>query len=241
MNARMNTPVKTAVTAALAAAVLTLTACGATSSPTVAGTTATSVTSSMSSAMMSSGSVAMPMPVAPAGPHNQADITFAQQMTIHHRGAIAMADLAPTRADSSQVKTLAVAIKAAQAPELIEMTGWLAAWAPSTDMNGMPTTTAAPSSTTGGTGGMAGMGDSTAAAMPGMMTDQQMTELTAASGVTFDKMFLQLMITHHEGALTMATTEKAEGSNPAALKLADSITISQTAQITQMQTMLKGL
>lgn len=54
-------------------------------------------------------------------------------------------------------------------------------------------------------------------------------------------MFLTLMITHHQGALQMATTETAHGSNPEALKLSASITTSQTAEIAQMRTMLKGL
>ena len=128
----------------------------------------------------------MPMPAQPAGPHNQADVTFAQQMSVHHQGAITMADLAATRASSPKVKTLAVQIKAAQTPELKEMADWLAAWAPSTDMNGMPNTSAAMD----GMGGM-GLGTSSApSAMPGMMSDTLMAQLTAATGPAFNKLFL---------------------------------------------------
>ena len=93
-------------------------------------------------------------------------------------------------------------------------------------------------------GGMAGMGSdtaSTSAAMPGMMTDAQMSQLTAAKGTQFDKLFLQLMIVHHQGALSMARTETADGGNTAALALADSIISSQSAEITTMQGLLKGL
>lgn len=187
----------------------------------------------------------MPMPSAPAGPHNQPDITFASMMIVHHKGAIQMADLAPTRASSSQLKDLAVKIKAAQAPEITEMTGWLAAWAPGIGMSNMPMNSAGPSSAAGGMSGMdhgsATSGGAMASAMPGMMSDQQMSQLTAASGATFDKMFLQLMITHHQGALTMAQTEKEQGSNPDALKLADSIISSQTAEIATMQRLLTAL
>lgn len=202
-------------------------------------TVLTAAMTSATGAMSSTGD--MPMPAAPAGPHKQADITFAQQMTVHHQGAIAMSDLAPTRAASAQVKTLAVQIKAAQAPEIKQMAGWLAAWAPSTDMNGVPNTTA-PSG--GAMGGMGGTGTDTAGTtvtMPGMMTDAQMAQLTAATGTAFDKLFLQLMITHHRGALTMAQTETAQGGNPEALALAKSITTSQTAQISRMETMLAGM
>ncbi len=77
--------------------------------------------------------------------------------------------------------------------------------------------------------------------MPGMMTDAQMGQLTAATGAQFDKLFLQMMIVHHQGALTMAKTEKADGENTAALALADSIISSQSAEITIMQALLKVL
>jgi len=245
-------------TAATAAVVL-LTGCGSTAttasssaaSPTAGspspGSTGTVPTSMMSTSMMAGGAMTspgamstagMPMPAQPADPHNQADITFARQMTVHHRSAIMMADLAATRASGSEVKALATQIKAAQAPEIKQMTGWLAAWAPDTDMNGMPNSTAA------SMGGMGSMGAGTTgapSAMPGMMSDAEMGQLTAASGPTFDKLFLQMMITHHEGALTMAETETAQGSNPEALALASAITTTQTAQITQMQDMLKTM
>lgn len=146
------------------------------------------------------------MQAAPAGPHNQADITFASMRIVHHKGAIQMAELAPARAASGQVKDLAVKIKAAQAPEITEMSGWLAAWVPGADMNGMPMDSACPSPQMSGKSGM-GNADTSASntampsmsTMPGMMSDQQMSQLTAASGATFDKQFLQLMITHHQG------------------------------------------
>ena len=187
----------------------------------------------MPSMPATSSAAGMPMPAGPAGPHNQADVTFAQMMLVHHRGAVQMADLAPTRAASTKVKDLAAKIKAEQTPEIAQMSGWLSAWAPDTDMNGKPMTTAMHS--------MPGMADGSASAMPGMMSDARMAQLTAANGAAFDKLFLQLMITHHQGAVEMAKTEKAAGQNPSALALADSITSSQNAEITTMQDLLKGL
>ena len=74
--------------------------------------------------------------------------------------------------------------------------------------------------------------------MPGMMSDTQMQQLTDATGADFDRLFLQLMIMHHQGAIEMADTEIAQGSNPAALALAESIKTSQTAEITEMQQLL---
>jgi len=194
------------------------TACGSTSTAAVsAATTASAVTASTAT-----NSAAMPVPAGPTGPHNQADIAFAQQMIGHHEGAVSMSELAATRAPDPAVKALAVTIGSEQAPQIKEMAGWLAAWAPSTDMNGMPATTSAAMDMQ----------------MPGMMTAAQMSALAAASGPAFDKLFLQLMIVHHQGALQMAATEDAQGSNPVAKALAASITASQTDQRAQMQKML---
>jgi len=237
---------------ALGAAVtlsIVLAACGS-SAPAAISSTVTSSTSlgatasAAPSTAMPPGSVStagsgMPMPSAPAGPHNQADITFAQMMTVHHKGAIEMADLAPSRASDQKVKDLAVQIKSAQEPEIKQMSSWLSSWAPATDMNGKPISTASSSSEMGGMSGMA-LGSSTSASMPGLMSGEQMDQLKAAKGAPFDKMFLQLMIAHHQGALEMAKTEKSAGQNPAAIALVDSITASQTAEIATMADLLKG-
>ncbi|ARZ66720.1 copper resistance protein [Streptomyces albireticuli] len=74
--------------------------------------------------------------------------------------------------------------------------------------------------------------------MPGMMDDQQMNSLKGMTGTAFDKMFLTMMIEHHEGAISMANTEKRRGSYAPAKELADSIVTSQTAEIAQMRKML---
>lgn len=240
-------PIRTRVAASGAAAVLAfgVAACGAagttsSSAPSTssAGSSAISAGMPMSSAAMTgmmSITAATPMPSAPAGPHNQADITFTQLMLVHHQGAVDMADLAPSRAASSKVNDLAVKIKAEQTPEIAEMNGWLAAWMPASTPSGMPMSSGARQSMPGMTGGSAG------SAMPGMMSTAQMNQLTAAKGAAFDKMFVTMMITHHQGAVTMAKTEKASGQNAAALKLAASIIASQTAEIAEMQELLKSL
>ena len=66
-----------------------------------------------------------------------------------------------------------------------------------------------------------------------------MSQLMSAHGANFDGMFLQMMIQHHQGALEMAKTEQVEGVNPAARKLANQIEVAQTAEIAQMQQMLR--
>lgn len=177
---------------------------------------------------------------------NDADVAFAQMMIVHHQGAIQMADLAPSRAQNQDVLALASRIKAAQAPEIEQMTAWLTAWGAAPSM--MP---GSATSVPGGMGGMdhggMDMGGTTSAAessavgMPGMMSGDQMQQLESASGAAFDKLFLELMIVHHQGAIEMAETEIADGSNPEAVTLAQKIKSDQTAEIAEMQALLQTL
>jgi uncharacterized protein (DUF305 family) len=170
-----------------------------------------------------SGGSASPSATPAVGAHNQADITFATEMIPHHHQAVQMADMALTQATNADVKTLAQAIKAAQDPEIVQMSGWLAGWQ-------QPI----PSSSTSGMGGMDHTGT-------GMMSDADMTSLSKATGAAFDRMWVSMMIRHHQGAVTMATTEQSSGQNPDAKKLAQSIITSQTAQITQLTALLGKL
>ncbi|MCW3839966.1 DUF305 domain-containing protein [Micromonospora yasonensis] len=153
-----------------------------------------------------------------------ADVMFAQMMIPHHRQAVAMAELAGSRAADPELKKLAGQIKAAQAPEIATMTGWLAAW-------GRPV----PSASAGH--GMPGMDHG----MPGMMSDAEMDKLGAASGTDFDRQFLTMMIAHHEGAITMAKDELARGENPDAKVLAEQIVTAQQGEIDTMKKMLDRL
>lgn len=155
--------------------------------------------------------------------HNDADITFAQEMIPHHEQAIRMAALADARAESREVKDLAADIKSAQDPEIETMTGWLESWG-----EDVPD------------GGMSDMGhdDMSSDEMPGMMSDDEMGDLMGTSGPGFDRMFLTMMIEHHEGAIEMANTEQSEGTFPDAIELAEDIESSQTAEIQTMRGLL---
>lgn len=155
-----------------------------------------------------------------AADHNDADVTFLQEMIPHHTQAITMSRLATTRASSTQVQDLAARINQAQSPEIARMTELLTAW-------GVP-----PRATSAGAG-TPGM------SMPGMITDQQMSQLAATSGQVFDRLFLHMMIGHHQGAITMARSELAHGQNPHARALAPAIITAQQAEITEMNTLLR--
>ena len=85
-------------------------------------------------------------------------------------------------------------------------------------------------------GGMAGMDHG--GSPGGMMSDTQMQQLGQVRGAEFDRMFLTMMIEHHNGAVQMAETELASGRNAEAKKLAQAIIDAQRAEIAEMNTLL---
>lgn len=153
---------------------------------------------------------------------NDADVTFAQGMIVHHEGALEMAQMADGRAQDPRVLDLADRIEAAQDPEIQTMTGWLEDW-------GQPTS----GEESGGMDMDGGMD------MGGMNMD--MSGLEAASGAEFDRMWLEMMTQHHRGAVDMADTEIADGQNADAIALAEQIVESQSAEIEEMGTLLTEL
>ncbi|WP_437098229.1 DUF305 domain-containing protein [Streptomyces flavidovirens] len=150
----------------------------------------------------------------PDGSPNGADFRYARMMIEHHGQALVMTELAPKRARSTQVKRLAERITAAQRPEIGAMRGWL-------DNNG----------------GEKHKGGHDHAAMPGMATDKQLAQLREAEGKDFDRLFLKLMIIHHEGAVDMATEVLAQGNNVQVEEMATDVLAQQTAEIGRMRDM----
>lgn len=156
-----------------------------------------------------------------AASHNEADVAFATGMIPHHQQALEMAEVAAERAADPKVKDLANRIEKAQDPEIEQMSGWLRDW-------GQPVPTPG-----GGHAGHSGM--------PGMMSDAEMGSLMKASGADFDRMFLEMMIRHHEGAIEMAKEEQDKGANAEAKQLAGSIATSQSAEIEEMRDLLAAM
>ncbi|AFA71682.1 protein of unknown function DUF305 [Gordonia polyisoprenivorans VH2] len=152
--------------------------------------------------------------------HNQADVMFNQMMIPHHEQAVEMADLVPSRTDNAQLRALATQIRNAQQPEIDQMTARLKSWGVAVDDGGDH-------------GGHSMSGD-----MGGMMSDAQMTSLENARGAQFDTLWLQGMIAHHQGAITMADAELAGGIDPESRSLATQIKNTQQAEIDQMNVML---
>lgn len=193
------------------ALVLTLAACG----------------SGDHSAMTSGGAST----AAVAGEGRTADISFAQLMIPHHEQAIEMADLALAQASSPEVKKLAEEIKAAQDPEIAQMKSWLAAWGAPEKMDG--------STSSGGSMDHSGM-DMGGMSSAGMMSAEDMQKLMDATGAEFDRMWLQMMIAHHQGAITMANQVLTTTSDAQVKALAEAVVSGQTTEIETMQKLLAG-
>ena len=150
--------------------------------------------------------------------NNAADVAFIKDMSPHHSGALAMAELAPTRAGNAEVKAIAAAISKAQEPEIERMKAMAEAW--KVDLAG------GGGHSMGSMGGGAGMGDDDVAA------------LTPLTGAAFDKEFLTRMIAHHTSAIMMSEVELAKGENAQGKELAEQIVAAQKAEITEMTALL---
>ena len=159
---------------------------------------------------------------AAATEHNDADVRFAQDMIPHHEQALEMAEMAESAADSADVRDLAAAIAAAQGPEIETMTSWLEEWGEEV-----------PSGTD-----RAAMGHGSVDEMPGMMDAEEMGALGMVMGADFDRMWLEMMIEHHEGAVEMAKVQQEDGRYAEAVALAERIEADQLAEIEVMRALL---
>ena len=158
---------------------------------------------------------------------NATDVYFAQGMIPHHAQAVQMADMALEISTNPDVTALAEQIKAAQSPEIEQMTTWLDDWD-----QAVPDPDAMMDDNMDHSGGMM---------MSGMMSEADMASLGDATGTDFDRMFLEMMILHHEGAIEMAEEELAEGKYQPTKDLAQAVITGQQAEIEEMNTLIAGL
>ncbi|WP_182378728.1 DUF305 domain-containing protein [Nocardioides sp. WS12] len=156
------------------------------------------------------------------------DVAFMQMMIPHHAQALTMSKLAPKRAESPAVKSIARRVLAAQRPEILTMAAWL-------ENKGVavPSAKDDPADFDHGEHGHD--------TMHGMLTDAQLAALKAARGAEFDRLFLEGMIQHHEGAITMADTVATGGTDVQVTEIANEIVIGQGAEIDRMKALLAEL
>lgn len=212
-----------AVVGAITAAGLLLAACGGDD---MKGMDHGSDSSASASASPTQATGERPAP----GAFNDADVMFAQMMIPHHEQALEMSGLADGRASDAEIKTLAAEIEKAQDPEIRTMKSWLKAWGkPESAGESMP-------GMDHGSGGT-----DHGSAMSGMMSDEDMKKLEAAEGTEFDRMFAELMIEHHKGAITMAEDERKKGRDATAKKLAADVVKTQSAEVEKFEKILDRL
>ncbi|MGH7475293.1 MAG: DUF305 domain-containing protein [Longimicrobiales bacterium] len=158
--------------------------------------------------------------------HTAADVAFVRAMIAHHEQALAMTELVPGRSQREDVRLLALRIELSQQDEIALMRQWLAA----RDEAG-----ATPSHTEHGAAGHDG------ARIFGMLTEQELARLAAAAGAEFDRLFLQFMIRHHEGALAMVAdlfANAGAGQESEVFQLASEIDSDQRIEIARMRRMV---
>jgi len=142
---------------------------------------------------------------------------FAEMMIPHHQQAVDMSDLALEKSTNPKILDLAQRIKSAQSSEIIQMQSWL-----------------------GGEEANSMMTDHSGHSMGGMLTKEEFSKLESSSGVTFDTLFLEGMIVHHEGAIDMAQMIKdttTQEVNTFGLNVVEV----QSAEISEMKEILESL
>ncbi|MEH6818910.1 MAG: DUF305 domain-containing protein [Dietzia psychralcaliphila] len=228
--------------AAAAVAVLTLSACADDGDDTAAAPPATPTTAENGApATAEEGS---------ESEHSAADVRFARMMIPHHEQAIEMSDIILAKDDiPDDVTELAEEIKAAQGPEIEQLNGWLEEWgepAGSIGGHGGPADPGMGHDGHGDPGTGDHMGDHMGDAgemrmMDGMLSQEEMQELSDAEGTDAARLFLEQMIVHHEGAIDMAEDQVEDGTHPQAVELAQTIIDTQQREIDQMREMLAAL
>ncbi len=153
------------------------------------------------------------------------DARFLTDMVTHHAQAIVMVDAVASDLTDRQVASLASRIRDEQKPEIDAMAGYL-------EQRGAPVPPEATNPN---------LVDHGAHSMPGMASEKDLRDLGGATGVSADRLFLALMIRHHEGALTMVQEHAREAADERVEEIAADINVTQSKQIDQMRAMLARL
>ncbi|ASO18954.1 uncharacterized protein (DUF305 family) [Actinoalloteichus hoggarensis] len=179
---------------------------------------------------------------------NAADVRFVRMMIPHHEQAGELTALVPDRTDHEQLRGLASRISDAQGAEIEALAGWLDHQGAAGD--GEHAASHGHDGHEGHGGVEGGDADSTADGvdpasahdgMPGMATEEEIAELAEADGTDFDRLFFELMITHHEGAITMAEEVLTEGADVQVVAMAQDVLVTQVDEIETMRRLLAEL
>lgn len=178
-------------------------------------------------------------PEDPAPTPNAVDIGFCQDMSVHHRQAVELADIARVRGHSEDVRSIAYDVSTTQNGQTGRMQGWLTLWDAPAQAPGELMTWMANGHNHGDVPSQAEAEDG--APMPGMATNAEIRKLSKLTGRKFDVYFLQLMLRHHQGGSAMAAYAAVYARIPAVKSLAQSMVDSQGAEMLTMKDMLTTL
>ncbi len=168
------------------------------------------------------------------------DVKFMQDMILHHAQAVEMAALVTQRTNTPAVREIAGRIDVSQADEIQFMQGWLRERGETAPEPGQAPAMAGMDHSAHA--GHAAMDHSAHAGMPGMATAEQMAAMTAAQGPEFDRLFLERMIAHHEGAVKMVSDlfdRSGSAYDPVLFRFANDVTNEQQAEINRMAALLR--
>jgi uncharacterized protein (DUF305 family) len=170
------------------------------------------------------------------------DVGFAQDMTTHHLQAISMAAWTRDHTTDPIVKTLAFDIEGTQTGQVGRFAGYLELWGqpdtrpPDRQAMSWMATAAGGAHSHGGMDNHPGM--QPGELMPGMATQEELAKLRKQTGKDLDVYFLQLMIRHHTGGLSMASYGQEHAAESAIRNLAKTIVVGQTAEVQYMTSLL---
>lgn len=153
----------------------------------------------------------------------RADVEFMRNMIAHHAQALELTKLVPARTSREAIGLLALRTSVSQESEMQQMRKWLASRGESAEDH-------------------ATQHDHTT--MPGMLSGEDIAWLAETSGDTFDRLFLELMIRHHEGALIMLEqlhAQKNAAQEPEIFQIASHIDADQRAEIARMRRLLTAI
>ena len=156
---------------------------------------------------------------------DSAEAGFARDMMVHHAQAVQMAEIVRDKTQSDDIRLLASDIALTQQAQIGIMQGWLQAW-------GLPITGTEPA--------MAWMGHPMDGPMPGMATPEEIDRLSEVPPDRADVLFLRLMIVHHQAAIPMAEAILTRSDRPEVRALAQSVEVSQRAEIGLMKGMVES-
>ncbi|WP_461154701.1 DUF305 domain-containing protein [Saccharopolyspora tripterygii] len=148
------------------------------------------------------------------GGASQVEVDYLRNMIAHHQQAVEMTALTAERAQNPKLRSLSDRISGAQGPEIAMMQGWL---------------------NTRGANEHSGHAGHDHAMMPGMATPEQLAQLASSRGADYDRLFLRLMIAHHEGAVIMATQLLTTGRDEQVHEMAQDVLVTQQDEIATMR------